>query len=321
MMDHLKKLLVISLVQVSLSGLTINQAPAAVPFSGPDFGVQFAWLRQGRSLSVAQTVTSESASPNTQRSPLSWQTLGGWFVLTGLPIVAVGAAWYALRPRPQLSGVADRSESSSEPFSELVQPIEARGQTASGTQPTESAAQQPAPAGLVQALPEPGVGSTTRLAKIDIVETLIADLQHPDRTKRCQAIWELGQRGDSRAVQPLADTLVEADSQQRGLILAAIAEISTRTLKPVNRALMLSLQDESADVRKNAIRDATRIYDSMAQVTQLLQYAAHDTDMEVQETAQWALGQLNRLRTLPEVEAVRLIEKSPDLPDAGDAEA
>lgn len=137
---------------------------------------------------------------------------------------------------------------------------------------------------------------TTRLAKVDIVESMIADLHGSDPDKRRKAIWDLGQRGDSRAVQPLVELLIDADSQQRSLILAAVAEISTRTLKPMNRALLLSLQDENADVRKNAIRDVTRIYDLMSQVSQLLQYAVSDSDEEVQETARWALGQMNRFR-------------------------
>jgi hypothetical protein len=149
-------------------------------------------------------------------------------------------------------------------------------------------------------LQEIGVSPTTRLAKVDIVETLIGDLHHTDAAKRRKAIWELGQRGDSRAIQPLVDLLLASDSQQRSLILAAVAEISTRTLKPMNRALLMSLQDESADVRKNAIRDITRIYDLMTQVSQLVQYATNDTDEDVQDTARWALSQFNRLRSVPE---------------------
>jgi HEAT repeat protein len=89
---------------------------------------------------------------------------------------------------------------------------------------------------------------------------------------------------------------MDSDSQQRSLILAAISEIGMRSLKPMNRALIISLQDESSDVRKNAIRDLTRIYDQVAQMTQLLGHAANDSDAEVQETARWALSQLNRIR-------------------------
>ncbi|MEW5861073.1 MAG: HEAT repeat domain-containing protein [Cyanobacteriota bacterium] len=143
------------------------------------------------------------------------------------------------------------------------------------------------------------VGETTRLPKIDIVNELIKDLQGADPTKRRKAIWELAQCGDSRAIQPLVDLMIDSDSQQRGLILEALSQIGTRTLKPMNRALAISLQDENPDVRKNAIRDLTRIYDTIGQVSNLLRHAAEDRDSEVQETARWAIGQLNRLRLNP----------------------
>jgi peptidoglycan hydrolase-like protein with peptidoglycan-binding domain len=141
-------------------------------------------------------------------------------------------------------------------------------------------------------------GGTSRLARIDIVQELIRDLHSPDAGKRRKAIWELGQRGDSQSLQPLVDLMIDADSSQRNLILAAISEIGVRSLKPVNRALLISLQDNSPDVRKNAIRDLTRIYDQVAQVSHLLRHAAEDGDDEVRETARWALGQLNRIKTL-----------------------
>jgi vesicle coat complex subunit len=97
--------------------------------------------------------------------------------------------------------------------------------------------------------------------------------------------------------------MVDSDSSQRSLILAAVTEIGIRTLKPINRALLISLQDRNADVRKNAIRDVTRIYDLVSQINQLLNHAADDSDAEVRETARWALGQLNSARsTIPEVE-------------------
>lgn len=140
------------------------------------------------------------------------------------------------------------------------------------------------------------VSETTRLAKMNIVAELIQDLQSPDPSKRRKAIWDLGQQGDSRAVQPMVDLMMNSDSSQRSLILAAVSEIGIKTLKPMNRALMLSLQDGSPDVRRNGIRDMTRIYDLVGQMSQLLQHAASDPDREVQETANWALTQLNRIR-------------------------
>jgi hypothetical protein len=139
------------------------------------------------------------------------------------------------------------------------------------------------------------IDETTRLAKIDIIEELIKDLQSPDPVKRRKSIWELSQQGDSRAIQPLVDLIIDSDSKQISLILGALSEIGTRTLKPLNRALAISLQDRSPDVRKNAIRDLTRIYDLINQITQLLTHAVDDADPEVQETARWALSQLSQL--------------------------
>ena len=138
--------------------------------------------------------------------------------------------------------------------------------------------------------------------KIDIVEELLADLRSTDPTKRRRAIWELGQRGDSRAVQPLVDLMLESDSKQRSLILAALSEIGTRTLKPINRALSISLQDNNPDVRKNAIRDLTRIYEMLDRLSQLLRHAVEDSDPEVRETAHWAMDMLDRIRTIPRAE-------------------
>jgi HEAT repeats len=150
------------------------------------------------------------------------------------------------------------------------------------------------------------LSETSRLVKVDIVDELIRDLQNPDPSKRRKAIWDLGQQGDSRAVQPMVDLMMDSDSSQRSLILSAISEIGIKTLKPVNRALMLSLQDSSSDVRKNGIRDVTRMYDLMGQISQLLQHAASDPDQEVQETASWALTQLNRIRPLSGAETPSL---------------
>ena len=143
------------------------------------------------------------------------------------------------------------------------------------------------------------VEQTTRLAKISIADELLKDLHSPDPGKRRKAIWDLGQHGDSRSVQPLVELMLDSDSKQRSLILAAVAEIGSRTLKPMNRALVTSLQDESPEVRKNAIRDLTRIYDQMAQMSQLLCHAIDDPDAEVQETARYAITQMNRIRALP----------------------
>lgn len=140
------------------------------------------------------------------------------------------------------------------------------------------------------------VETTSRITKVNIVDELIRDLRSTDPGKRHKAIWDLGQQGDSRAVQPLVNMLIDADSQQRSLILAALSEINIRALKPINRALAVSLQDESPKVRQNAIRDLTRVYDLMGQMSQMLTHALDDPDAEVQATAKYALTQMNRMR-------------------------
>lgn len=142
------------------------------------------------------------------------------------------------------------------------------------------------------------VEPTSRLAKVNIIDELIQDLRSTDPTKRHKAIWDLGQQGDSRAIQPLVNLLVDADSQQRNLILAALSEINVRSLKPINKAFAVSIQDESPQVRQNAIRDLTRVYDMMSQMSQMLVHALDDPDKEVQATARYALTQMNKMRIM-----------------------
>jgi hypothetical protein len=140
------------------------------------------------------------------------------------------------------------------------------------------------------------VEARTRLPQVTVVENLLTDLRSTDAERRKKAIWNLGQCGDTRAVQPLVDLILDADSRQRSLILSALSEIGVRTLKPMSRALAISLQDENPEVRKNAIRDMTRVYDLIAQISQLVYRATEDPDEDVRNTANWAMKQLNRMR-------------------------
>lgn len=140
------------------------------------------------------------------------------------------------------------------------------------------------------------MGGTTPLAPVDIIDGLIGDLRNPDPTRRRKAIWELGQRGNSLAMQPLVDSMTDADSKEKSLVLAALSEIGIRSLKPMSRALAIALQDDNPEVRKNAIRDLTRVYDLVVQISQMLSHATEDEDPEVRQTATWALDQLSRIR-------------------------
>jgi hypothetical protein len=137
------------------------------------------------------------------------------------------------------------------------------------------------------------VQATSRIPNVDLILRLIENLRDQDPRTRRRAIWKLAQMSDSRAMQPLVDSMVDGDSYERSLTLEALAQICTRALRPMNQALAISLQDKNPQVRKNAIRDLTRLYDIMSQISQLICHALDDSDEEVQETARWAIRQLN----------------------------
>ncbi|MGH8001811.1 MAG: peptidoglycan-binding protein [Brasilonema sp.] len=246
------------------------------------------------SSSVAIRSTTE---PTTKKET---QTDIVWWLLVGIGVVgSIGALLYAVRRLSQGKKVAKYSESYSQVNTSPVPSTPQKSHNDSDGL-FHSAGAISSPETMVppptQLLP---METTSRLAKVNIIDQLIDDLRSLDPTQRRKAIWDLGQKGDSRAIQPLVDLMVDADSQQRSLILAALAEISTRTLKPMNRALAISLQDESPQVRQNAIRDLTRVYDMMAQMSQILSHALRDSDADVQATAKYALSQMNRIRALP----------------------
>ena len=163
------------------------------------------------------------------------------------------------------------------------------------------------------------MGGTTPLAKVDVIDGLIGDLRNSDPARRRKAIWELGQRGNSLAMQPLVDSMVDADSKEKSLVLAALSEIGIRSLKPMSRALAIALQDDNPEVRKNAIRDLTRVYELVVQISQMLGHATEDEDPEVRQTATWALEQLNRIRRSQDIDAnVRSFGSSGKSIDAAD---
>ncbi len=173
------------------------------------------------------------------------------------------------------------------------------------TQPEAPAGHSPAspqsPASATQNVPPPSPSpldnvTESRVTKVNIIDELIQDLEQPDPELRRRAIWELGQRGNSAAMQPLVSLLTQVDSREQSLILAALAEITSQTLKPMNQAVMIALQSEDAEVRKNAIRDLTKIFDSFKQSGKMLGHAALDEDPDVKQTADWALDQLNKMK-------------------------
>ena len=131
-------------------------------------------------------------------------------------------------------------------------------------------------------------------SQLDLVPKLILELQSGDREIRHKTIEELAQSGDSRAMTPLVQLMIEADSQERNLILEAMTQITSNILKPMNQFLILSLGNENSQV-ENAIRDLNRMYELMSQVTERLSQTVNDSDQKVRETAEWALKQLKQM--------------------------
>ncbi len=145
-------------------------------------------------------------------------------------------------------------------------------------------------------------GATGPLSQMDVIEGLLGELRNSDPAKRRKAIWELGQRGNSVAVQPLVEAMSNADSKEKSLLLAALSEIGIRSLRPMNRAMAIAFQDPNPEVRKNAIRDLSRVYDLVVQISHRLGHAAEDEDTEVRQTATWALDKLNHIRKAQDVD-------------------
>jgi peptidoglycan hydrolase-like protein with peptidoglycan-binding domain len=250
-------------------------------------------------------------SPTPQPTPKPQPTERGfiWWSLLGLGFLgSVGAVLYLIKRFGQVKQEQESQTLETETLGEVNKVPDTRqlselDNTRNGHHnPTSvTSSQRFIPLPSAKLLPP---ATTSRLAKINIVDELIKDLHSNDSAKRRKAIWDLGQQGDSRAIQPLVELMVNADSQQTSLILAALAEIGGRTLKPMNRALAISMQDESPQVRQNAIRDLTRVYDMMNQMAQMLRHALEDPDAEVQATARYALTQMNRMRSLGEQQSL-----------------
>lgn len=143
---------------------------------------------------------------------------------------------------------------------------------------------------------------TSNIEQLDDVQQLILDLEQNDAKKRRKAIWELAQKGDSRAVKPLVNLMLNANSYEKSLILEALSQISNGTMKSMNQALLISLQDDNSQVRKNALRDLSKAYELINQIQPLVHHAAlNDSDSEVREIANWALDKLHTNKNSPQL--------------------
>ncbi|MDZ7962092.1 MAG: peptidoglycan-binding protein [Aulosira sp. DedQUE10] len=267
------------------------------------------WKKLQAAISAKQPIIASpvpTSKPSVQPQP-SKKNLIWWSVLGLGTLGNLVAVIYCMRWLHQVKQLQQSQASNSEIKTELDKQRITPQLPESNNNPNRhqdhaSAANSPAATTSTPKLLPPA--TTSRLAKLSIVDELINDLYSPDPAKRHKAIWDLSQQGDSRAIEPLVDLIIDADSQQHSLILSALGEIAIRTLKPINRALAISMQNESPKIRQNAIRDLTRVYDMMSQISHILRHALDDPDPEVQATARYALNQLNRIRVLSEQESL-----------------
>ncbi|MDZ8050227.1 MAG: peptidoglycan-binding protein [Aulosira sp. ZfuVER01] len=245
--------------------------------------------------SAVPTAKPSTRTKSTKQSILWWSLLG-LGILGSIGAVIYCIRWFGQVKRSQYLEYLDSDIKTEADEDTITPPLPESNASPDATNSL------PTTASVAPKLLSPE--KTSRLAKVNIVDELMTDLYSSDPAKRHKAIWDLGQQGDSRAIQPLVDLMMNADSQEHSLILAALGEISIRTLKPMNRALAISIQNESPQVRQNAIRDLTRVYDMMSQISQMLRHALEDPDPEVQSTARYALNQIHRIRVVAEQESL-----------------
>lgn len=127
----------------------------------------------------------------------------------------------------------------------------------------------------------------------DNTQKLISQLDTAKGNEKIKIIWSLAADADSRAIEPLLDIMFRGNSQEKTLVLEAISQIASKSLKPINQALIMSLQDEQGQVRKNALRDVTKLYELITEIQPvILQAACDDPDPEVREIAIFSLNKL-----------------------------
>jgi tetratricopeptide (TPR) repeat protein len=182
----------------------------------------------------------------------------------------------------------------------LAKPLKSapKGAAPSPTSPEATAIAASVPSAASSSAAAAATTLTTRVIQPSAFDRLVDDLHDRNATTRRRAIWQLGQMGDSRAIEPLLELTLDGDSKQRSLVMAALSEIGARTVKPMGRAAAMALQDDNPEVRMNAIRDLAQLCDRLADLSRVLAYATEDPDPEVKKTAQWAVKRLSAIRSL-----------------------
>jgi|GEM_PF-6204199 len=139
----------------------------------------------------------------------------------------------------------------------------------------------------------------------DVVLKLILELRLKDRQTRHKTIIKLAHKGDSRAMIPLVELMIQADPQERKLILGAIKKITNNTLNTMNKALIISLGDENSQIEPNTIRDLNRVYELMSEVTERLPKIINAPTAKAEATTEWAIRQLKKMPAISELKITK----------------
>ncbi|MCC0178361.1 HEAT repeat domain-containing protein [Waterburya agarophytonicola K14] len=158
---------------------------------------------------------------------------------------------------------------------------------------------------------------TSNTTEIDVVFELIQDLQRSSTSKRIsgqtdlrrKAIWQLGQTNDLRSIEPLVQIIAQVDSLEKSLILDAITQITEGNLATIDHISSMSLENESAEARQNAVQQLNLSYQSIISLIDRLSEMTETHDIEVRNTARWALQQFERV-SLPSSSSDRNLASS-----------
>ena len=133
-------------------------------------------------------------------------------------------------------------------------------------------------------------------AQADEVDELIATLQHDEYAQnRADAAFELGETGDSRAVEPLIKALqTETSSDVRASAVSSLGAFDdNRALQSITAAIK---EDENGNVRYYAVWALQNFGDRSVDV---LIYALDDNSINVRGSAASVLGELGATKATP----------------------
>lgn len=222
----------------------------------------------------------------------NWSAMA-MLVTSGITLILL---WTLFRQPPQI--VADESEAIAPPYDKLGKELAKAIPDTSNNLESKNQERHLQPT-LEDVESKPLEEKT---ADFDIVPELIRDLQQtvlaenddPERTSlRRKAVCKLTKVGDCRSIEPLIAILPQANELDKELIIEALKQVSSRSFQTVDCLLFAGLQDRSAEVRLNALRDLRNLYQFVAPAIAKIAQMQSDSDYEIRQTATQALQQFS----------------------------